>query len=253
MEHRFYFAHDRDDDSAEKKFAQAGRSGGDTTQDQRKLSYTGATNVRGKAASGTIADTDYVPANNPFLNATATLDLRSVAADYIITCKAKHWESTAFDKGLIKKVLNTFEPRKITWDTSTVGGSAGQILLEPGFGYTLTATIGIFPKYRTLQWFGFTTILGMSPGSDGAPCIESDEDDERCGSSFGSYVSDVSIDKYELDYVQRAEAVVTFGITLMDDSAQQVGRSSSTPANPLNPSKSQSLNPPPPPQHHHHL
>lgn len=223
MEHRYYFAHDRDDDSAEKKFASMGRSGGDTTQDQRRLSYTGATNVRGKAAAGTRADTDNVPANNPFLNATATLDFRSVAAEYVATCKAKHWEGTGYDKGLIKRILKTFEPRKITWDTSTVGGSAGQLLLEPGFGYTLTATIGIFPKYRTLQWFGITTILGLSPGSDGAPCIESDDDDERCGSSFGSYITDISIEKRELDYVQRTEAVVTFGITLMDDVTQQVG------------------------------
>ena len=52
IEHRFMFAHDKYDDSAEKKFSEGSRSGGDTTNEQDRLVYTGARNVRGKGAKG---------------------------------------------------------------------------------------------------------------------------------------------------------------------------------------------------------
>ena len=216
VEHRYMFAHDRYDDSAEQKFSQGGKSGGDTTNEQDRLVYTGARNVRGKGAKGSKSDTRNVPANNPYLETKATLDFRDVAAEFLVGCNAVHYETGLWERDgdtsiceqiclpadtkRFKETLMTHPDyalkREITWDTTVVGGSkeGTQILLEPGYGYTLSATVGIYPTYQTLQYFGLTRIIG-----------------------FGSFVSGQTVERRELDYLERQEATVTYVITLMDD------------------------------------
>lgn len=38
------------------------------------------------------------------------------------------------------------EDFELKWDYSMVGGSNGQLMLEPGYLYTLSATVSIFPE-----------------------------------------------------------------------------------------------------------
>lgn len=46
---------------------------------------------------------------------------------------------------LQKKQLDKFPKIHIDWDTSVVGGSNGEVLLEPGYKYTFSAGVSIWP------------------------------------------------------------------------------------------------------------
>ena len=87
----------------------------------------------------------------------------------------------------INKILNYLDQIQIEWPVEDVGGSNGQVLLEPGMKYKFTATIGIFPVIRSTQWFGYSYFI-----------------------DFSTTLDDVDVFKEELDYLEKTEAVVEF-------------------------------------------
>jgi hypothetical protein len=224
--HRYTFAHDDMDDEAENSMAARGRSTGDFLEDQslKPRLYTGAVNYRG---TGTMeSETQMIPANNPFLRATATVNFADIAAAEIIKCEPKwypmfyhEWYEKAMlwildidwiretvlkrdpiDVNVeVQKILDKLEPLTVTWDTSTVGGSNGQVLLKPGYRYIMTASVGIFPIYRQTQYFGFTYIDG-----------------------FGTALEGVDISTEKLGYLEKTDALVIFQVTILDNLSQMI-------------------------------
>jgi hypothetical protein len=71
------------------------------------------------------------------------------ALDDIWNCdaatQAPHWVWT---KDWIRARLATFPSWSITWDYSLVGGDSNQLLLEPGYVYTLTAEVAVVPIHQ---------------------------------------------------------------------------------------------------------
>ena len=56
------------------------------------------------------------------------------------------WPHYSRDK--IQKLLDTFPSFNVSWDYSLVGGSNNQLMLEPGYLYTLTAVVSVVPIHQ---------------------------------------------------------------------------------------------------------
>ena len=52
-----------------------------------------------------------------------------------------------WDRDWIKDRLKTFPKFLVQWDYSLIGGSGSQLLLEPGYLYTLTAVVSVMPIF----------------------------------------------------------------------------------------------------------
>jgi hypothetical protein len=159
-----------------------------------------------------------IPANNPFLHATAIVNFADIAVAEIEKCQPMYypgfdhkWYEKVMRFGMenilgqpkldrkkeIQAVLDKLEPLTINWDTSTVGGSNGQILLKPGYRYILTASVGIYPIYRQTQYFGYTYIDG-----------------------YGTALEGVGISTEKLGYLEKTDAKVIFQISILDNLSQ---------------------------------
>ena len=218
MAHRYTFAHDDMDDEAENQMAARGKSTGDFLEDQSvpPRLYTGAVNYRGTGTQE--SETKMIPANNPFLHATAIVNFADIAVAEIEKCQPMYypgfdhkWYEKVMRFGMenilgqpkldrkkeIQAVLDKLEPLTINWDTSTVGGSNGQILLKPGYRYILTASVGIYPIYRQTQYFGYTYIDG-----------------------YGTALEGVGISTEKLGYLEKTDAKVIFQISILDNLSQ---------------------------------
>jgi hypothetical protein len=113
------------------------------------------------------------------------------ALDDVMNCKAKYWIPT---REWAQARLNNFPSFNVSWDYSLVGGSNGQLLLEPGYKYTLTAVVSVSPYF--------------SQGRFEMVYIE----------DFKHKVISTTVEKVKTDYFTRREARVTYVIQF-DDSA----------------------------------
>eukprot|EP01051_Picozoa_sp_SAG22_P002725 SAG22_NODE_124_length_18884_cov_34.149367_10_plen_205_part_00 len=85
----------------------------------------------------------------------------------------------------------------MSWDYSLVGGDKKQLLLEPGYQYTLTAVVSVWPIFLTDKWLELTFI-----------------------DKFGSKTESTTVVRTKTDYFHRREARVTYAIKFNPDARQ---------------------------------
>jgi hypothetical protein len=132
ISHIYHFSHALIDDDAENQMAEGMPASKDATQTGASKLYTGAEAYRGRGRRGSPSAEAAFPATAPFLESTMTFFLAPEALDDVMDCKSQYWVP---ERDWVKERLDTFPTFNVTWDYSLVGGSAGQLLLEPGYLY----------------------------------------------------------------------------------------------------------------------
>ncbi|GMH50046.1 hypothetical protein TrLO_g5075 [Triparma laevis f. longispina] len=146
IEHKYVFSHDSMDDDVENSMAERGRSTGDIDQNQNAFICTGAKNYRGLGKTGSPSKENGIPATNPYIDPTVIIQPSAWAAKEITEYNPRYWP---WELKLAQERVDKFKP--VTIDFSSVedlGGSNGQLLLEPGMQYTLSATVGFYPIFK---------------------------------------------------------------------------------------------------------
>lgn len=145
--HIYTFSHALIDDEVENQMAEGMPPTKNTNQDGVKYIYTGATKYRGLGKTNSSSSNSGFPANVPFLESTLRFKLAPEAVEDILDCKSQYW---VLDKDWIERTLKEGFPEdfEVAWDYGLVGGSNKQLMLEPGYLYTLAATISIIPVQK---------------------------------------------------------------------------------------------------------
>jgi len=103
-----------------------------------------------------------------------------------------------YSKSKVEETVKKFEAVSVTWRTMSVDGSNGQIMLQPGYKYELSATISLYPEYA-IDRFMVETVKG-----------------------FGHFIRDTKISKSKLDYFSRQKCVVVYKIEIDDSEVQRI-------------------------------
>jgi len=146
VSHVLHFSHSEDDEDVERKFAAGRKSNGDVDQDGRRYYFFGAPYYRGKGSNGTNSSKKGYPANHPFLKPALKIKLAPSAVSDIQKARPEMWDWKNGDKA--EDIAKKFPTIDVTWDASAVGGTGGELLLTPGYQYTLVAEVSMWPVIR---------------------------------------------------------------------------------------------------------
>jgi hypothetical protein len=217
VSHVYHFSHALLDDDTENLMAEGMPASKDTTQTGASKLYTGAEAYRGRGRKGSPSAEAAFPANAPFLESTMTFFLAPEALDDVMHCKSQYWVP---NRAWAKERLDTFRTFNVTWDYSLVGGSSGQLLLEPGYLYTLKAVSKPValnrPKLAAplaqltktthatmVVWLQVVSVHPyFTPGRLEMVWID----------NFAHKVLSTSVERVRTDYFHRREAQVTYAI-----------------------------------------
>ncbi|KAL9649625.1 hypothetical protein ABK040_003302 [Willaertia magna] len=210
FEHEYYFQHDGTMDEIDSKFSGNMKTTGDINQNGDTLFFNGKLYYMGASADPSI------PANSPILKTEVTLDVSPFVVNDILNNKDALMDNFYFNtirtSGTYRN-MNSLKPADIKafvkdklkdvtiqWDIAALpkGNLNGQIILSPGYKYTLYATLKISTVYTTGS-FGNTDIDNI----------------------FISVVSS-SVTTQKLDYIDRNKCIVNYQITIDLPQSKQV-------------------------------
>jgi hypothetical protein len=186
VSHIFHYSHSADDELVEVKLANGRQPNGDVDQTNVTHLFFGAPYYRGKGEQGSQSHQKGFPSNNAFVKTSLQIKLAPTALDDTMKSRPHGWFWRSSDV-LKKEQLDKFPVISVNWDPSAIGGSKGQVLLEPGWRYKFTADVTMWPVLYQPRFFPSYFEYYYA---------------------FGYRVNDNSVEKFKLDYFHKHEAVV---------------------------------------------